>query len=129
MSPNTPFIMSHIHHSKFEVATPNCLGNAFTRKYIKCCRVHSTSCDLCICVRFEVTSSNGLGEYVHYQMQPTELKPRTSNVNTASKLIWYRFIGNRVRVIFLVHTKMFTHAFNYKSVHEFRSHNIHAISL
>ena len=38
-------------------------GNAFTRKYIKYCPVLSKSCDLCICVRFEVTTSNGLGEY------------------------------------------------------------------
>ena len=29
------------------------------------------------------------------------------NVDAVSMLIWYRFIGNWVRDIFLVHTKMF----------------------
>ena len=36
--------------AKFEVAPPNCLGNAFRydlEGHIKCCSVPSTSCDLC----------------------------------------------------------------------------------
>ena len=46
--------------AKFEVAKSNILGeDAFTRKYIKCCPVPSTSCDLCI--EFEVTMSKALG--------------------------------------------------------------------
>ena len=46
---------------------------------------------------------------VHYQMQPTVcvqgLKPEL--INAVSKLIWYRFIWNWVRDIFLVYTNMF----------------------
>ena len=63
---------------------------------------------------------------VHCQMQPTVQARNVEliNVDAVSKLIWYRFIENWVRDIFLVHTKMYN-----KSVHEFRSHDIHAISL
>ena len=50
------------------------------------------------------------------------------NVDAVSKLIWYRFIGNRVRDIFLVYTNMVYPCFQQQS-HEFRSHKIHAISL
>ena len=68
---------------------------------------------------------------VHCQMQPTVQARNVEliNVDAVSKLIWYRFIGNWVRDIFLVHTKIFYACFNNKSVHEFRSHYLHAISL
>ena len=60
---------------KFEVATSTSLGgNAFKKKIYymtltlgsrshKMLPVFSTSRDICICVRFEDTMSNGLGEY------------------------------------------------------------------
>ena len=57
----------------------------------------------------------------HY-MRPGTQAPNVEliNVDAVSKLIWYRFIGNRVRDIFLVYTNMFYPCFQQQS-HEFRS--------
>ena len=55
-------------------------------------------------------------------MRPGTQAPNVEliNVDAVSKLILYRFIGNRVRDIFLVYTNMFYPCFQQQS-HEFRS--------
>ena len=71
--------------TKFEVATSNGLGDAFTRKYItKCCRVSSTVCDL---FRFEVATSNGLGVDA-FTRNVTEA--RLDRIRHEINIIWVR---------------------------------------